>query len=242
MNLCAVFWDVDGTLAETERDGHRVAFNSAFDHLGIDRHWDEVEYGQLLSVTGGAERLLHDMSCWRDPPPDDAQRINLARRIQGLKNDYYAELVRAGRIVLRPGVKAALDDFRQAGLLQAIVTTTSRANVDALLSVNLGGGWQTRFEAVVTGEDVQRKKPDPQAYRLALTQLRCDAAQAIAVEDSPAGMASAVAAGLPTIVVRSHYFPTFDVAPALAVVPDFVNFSSTILAHRSLFGVTPDKR
>jgi len=55
--LEAVIFDVDGTLADTERDGHRVAFNRAFDEFGIDWYWSEPEYGELLAVTGGKERI-----------------------------------------------------------------------------------------------------------------------------------------------------------------------------------------
>jgi HAD superfamily hydrolase (TIGR01509 family) len=230
MTLRAVLWDVDGTLAETERDGHRVAFNQAFVSLGIARHWDESEYGTLLAVTGGAERLLYDMPHWPEAPIQAGQRADLARRIQLLKNDYYAERVRDGHIALRPGVQTVLCECRRANLLQAIVTTTSRTNVDALLSVNLGGDWQALFAAVVTGEDVERKKPDPQAYRMVLAQLHCDPAHAIAIEDSPAGLASAVAAGIDTIIVRSHYFASFDAPAALIDLADFSSVFRTITA------------
>jgi len=54
--LRVVIFDVDGTLAETERNGHRVAFNRAFEHVGLSDRWDEDFYGELLGVTGGRER------------------------------------------------------------------------------------------------------------------------------------------------------------------------------------------
>jgi HAD superfamily hydrolase (TIGR01509 family) len=228
LSLRALLWDVDGTLAETERDGHRVAFNQAFECLGVDRHWNELEYGRLLAVTGGAERLLHDMPNWAAAPSEPGQRLDLARHIQRLKNSFYAELVRGGRIALRPGVREVVSEGRRQNVLQAIVTTTSRTNVDALLSVNLGNDWQKFFAAVVTGEDVERKKPDPQAYLRVLDQLHCEAAQTIAIEDSPAGLASAVAAGIATIVVRSQYFASFDTKAALAEVADFAAVSRLV--------------
>ena len=59
--LQAILWDVDGTLAETERDGHLVAFNAAFEELDIPWRWSEQRYGELLRVAGGFERLLFDM-------------------------------------------------------------------------------------------------------------------------------------------------------------------------------------
>ena len=55
--LEALIFDVDGTLADTERDGHRVAFNQAFDEAGLDWDWTVALYGELLQVTGGKERI-----------------------------------------------------------------------------------------------------------------------------------------------------------------------------------------
>ena len=65
MRLQALIFDVDGTLADTERDGHRVAFNTAFAEQGLDWHWDETLYGELLRVTGGVERMAHYASEYR---------------------------------------------------------------------------------------------------------------------------------------------------------------------------------
>ena len=142
--LRALLWDVDGTLAETERDGHRVAFNLAFEALQIPWRWDETHYGDLLSVTGGRERLLADMARRSDAPGSAAERDALARELHALKNRHYAALVHEGRLPLRPGVAELIDEAESEGLLQAITTTTSRSNADALLSVTLGPRWQQR--------------------------------------------------------------------------------------------------
>ena len=105
MRLQAVLWDVDGTLAETERDGHLVAFNAAFEQLGIPWRWDEHRYGELLRVTGGVERVLHDMQTQSWAPQGLDERIALARRIHKAKNRRYADLVASGALPLRPGVR-----------------------------------------------------------------------------------------------------------------------------------------
>ena len=102
--LKALLWDVDGTLAETERDGHLSAFNSAFESLNLPWRWSEPRYGELLAVTGGYERLLHDMSQRSEAPADAAERAQLARRIHREKNRAYEEIVRRGQLPLRPGV------------------------------------------------------------------------------------------------------------------------------------------
>lgn len=217
--LAALLWDVDGTLAETERDGHRIAFNRAFEALGLPWRWDDARYGELLAVAGGFERLLADFASHADAPRDDAACRELAGRIHKLKNQYYAAIVAAGKLPLREGVAALIDDCSAAGLRMAITTTTSAANVAALLGAHLGRHWRDRFAAVVAAEDAPQKKPDPRVYQVALERLGLAPAQALAIEDSPAGVRAARAAGVPVIVTRSRYFATAPVDGALAVGP-----------------------
>lgn len=217
--LQALIWDVDGTLAETERDGHRVAFNTAFEALGVPWRWDEARYGELLAVTGGRERLLHDMENQPHAPAEATAREDLARRLHRLKNEHYASIVAAGHIPLRPGVADLMADCREAGLPMAIATTTSRSNVEALLGAHLGPQWRADFAAVVCAEDAPLKKPDPQAYLLVLQQLGLRADEVLAIEDSAPGVAACGAAGVPVVVTRSVYFARADVAGALAVGP-----------------------
>ena len=217
--LRAIVWDVDGTLAETERDGHRVAFNQAFEQAGLPWRWDVAYYGRLLSVTGGYERLLHDMRSRPDAPALAADRERLARALHASKNAAYAHLVADGGIALRPGVRALFDECAGAGIRMAIATTTSGSNVEALLGAQLGPDWRDRFDSVLCAEDAPHKKPDPQVYRLALERLRLPAHDALAIEDSPAGVAAAGAAAVPVVVTRSVYFADAPVAGALAVGP-----------------------
>lgn len=217
--LRALIWDVDGTLAETERDGHRIAFNQAFAACGLPWRWGIARYGRLLRVSGGRERLLRDMAARADAPARAAARERLARRLHGLKNELYAARVAAGGVRLRRGVRALMGDCRRAGLPMAIVTTTSRSNVEALLGRHLGHDWTGWFGAIVCGEDVRRKKPDPEAHLRALRVLGLPAPQAIAIEDAPAGVAAARAAGCPVIVTRSRYFARTGRRGALAAGP-----------------------
>ncbi|WP_022981550.1 HAD-IA family hydrolase [Ideonella sp. B508-1] len=205
--LEALLWDVDGTLAETERDGHRVAFNLAFAEAGLPWGWCERRYGELLQVTGGRERLLADMATRADAPATPAAREALARRLHALKNAAYARLVAEDRLRARPGVVGLIRAARAAGLRQAIVTTTSRANVQALLPRLLGPDWADGFDALLCGEDVAAKKPDPEVYTLALQRLGLAPAQALALEDSPAGCQAARAAGVAVLLRPSAYFP-----------------------------------
>jgi HAD superfamily hydrolase (TIGR01509 family) len=211
--LKALLWDVDGTLAETERDGHRVAFNLAFAEAGLDWGWTERRYGELLETTGGRERILADMAAQPGTPVIQHQREALAQRLHGRKNQHYAALVAEGRIQARPGVVALIREAAAAGLVQAIVTTTSRSNVQALLPMLLGPNWAACFSAVLCGEDTVRKKPDPEVYTLALQRLGLAPHEALAIEDSTPGARAAQAAGVPLVLRPSVYFPA-DAPPA----------------------------
>lgn len=215
----AVLWDVDGTLAETERDGHLVAFNRAFEALKVPWRWSEQRYGRLLAVAGGRERLLHDMQYQEAAPADPAERQALAERIHRLKNELYAGIVAGGELPLREGVRELLEDCNRSGIRMGVVTTTSRVNAEALLARHLGDDWKSMFATVVCAEEAPKKKPDPLAYQLALKALQLPSREVVAMEDAPAGVSSAQGAGVPVIVARSYFFAAAAFHGALAVGP-----------------------
>ena len=215
----ALLWVVDGTLAESERDGHRVAFNLAFEACGLAWHWDETRYGELLRITGGRERLMHDMNSRSDAPVLADQREALARAVHARKNVVYANLVREGRIALRDGVMELMQQCRQRGLRMGIATTTSRSSVQVLLEMNLGANWSSWFASIVCGEDVRSKKPDPEVYFRALRELGIGPLQAVALEDSPGGVAAARAADIAVVVTRSFYFANAPIDGTVAIGP-----------------------
>jgi HAD superfamily hydrolase (TIGR01509 family) len=219
MALKALLWDVDGTLAETERDGHLKAFNQAFAALEVPWRWSEQHYGVLLQVAGGRERLRHDMQTSGRGPAGSAARDALAERIHRCKNQCYAALVAAGELTLRDGVRELLDDCARADLPLGIVTTTSRTNVEALLQTQLGSHWENRFASVVTAREAPLKKPHPQAYRIALEALGVRPHEAVALEDAPAGVAATATAGIPVLITRSQYFDATQDSRALAAGP-----------------------
>ena len=219
MTLKALLWDVDGTLAETERDGHRVAFNRAFEACGLPWQWSVERYGELLAVTGGRERLMHDMTTRLDAPTLHDEREALARRVHQRKNALYAEFVSSHGIPLRPGVRELMEQCRTRGIRMAITTTTSKGNVDALLRAHLGAAWAGWFSALVCGDDVARKKPDPEVYVQALKRLGLGPLDTVAIEDSPGGVASARAADVPVVVTRSVYFAQATFEGAIAIGP-----------------------
>ncbi|AFY27904.1 HAD-IA family hydrolase [Cyanobium gracile] len=200
--LSALLWDVDGTLAETEFEGHRVAFNRSFEAAGLPWRWDRPTYGRLLAVGGGHERITAFLEQVEGRTPERGRVEELQRR----KQAFYAALVREGGLALRPGVARLVEEAAAAGLRQAIVTTSGRSAVQALLE-GAPSALGRAFAFWVCGDDVARKKPDPEAYRLALRQLGVmegtKVGGVLVLEDSPAGLAAATGAGLPCLVCLS---------------------------------------
>jgi len=214
----AVIFDVDGTLAETERGGHRVAFNRTFEEFNLDWHWTPERYGELLAVTGGKERLrLHVDTQAQDQlaRPDLDQWI---ARLHQRKTEIYGELALSGHIVLRPGIARLIAELRAAGLRLAIATTTTRACIDSLIKANFGCNTGDIFEVVGAGDQVSAKKPAPDIYQWVLQQLQLPASACLAIEDSAQGLNSARAAGLPTLVTVNAYTADDDFTGALSVV------------------------
>jgi HAD superfamily hydrolase (TIGR01509 family) len=220
--LRALVWDVDGTLAETEHDGHRVAFNRAFAEAGLRWHWDTETYRRLLATTGGKERITR---WWHEVQPHDAEAPDapsIVRALHARKTTHYERLVQQGAVVLRPGVRRLLVDARRQGLVLAIATTTTAANVDALLDATLGRAAHAWFAVVGAGDAVPAKKPAPDIYQHVLRALALPASDCLALEDSAAGVAAATAAGVPVLLTRSRY--TRHEPMAVAVLGDIDGF------------------
>lgn len=211
--LKAIFFDVDGTLAETE-EFHRRAFNAAFVQHGVDASWSVAQYRELLRVTGGKERL---QAYFR------SRGLALSERdlhaLHRTKNELYAENLRSGAAALRPGVLRLMREAREAGLMLGLATTTSEVNIDALLRYQLGPDWKEAFSCVVAGDQVAKKKPAPDVYHRCLALLHTAPDQAIAVEDSPAGVAAAQGAGIAVVATPSVYTAAEDFCAADCLVP-----------------------
>jgi HAD superfamily hydrolase (TIGR01509 family) len=223
MSLRALLFDLDGTLADTERLGHRPAYNRAFKKLGLPFRWGPKLYRKLLRHTGGRERLLqylqhhapdlgeHRAAIERDPRA-------WARSVHALKGRYFQRLVRRGRVPLRPGVARLTAEAAAAGLRLAIVTSASRSTLAPILRHSLGAALVRQFDVLVSARDVARKKPAPDLYLLALARLELEPHECVAIEDSQSGLAAALAAGIATVVTTNDNTVHEDFAGARLVV------------------------
>ena len=215
----ALLWDVDGTLCEAERDGHRVAFNQAFSDFGLPWTWSDSRYGELLPISNVRERLLRDMFLRQDAPVQASVRDALARQLHARKNERYAELLATRTMTLRGGVAALVDECLASGVRLGIVTGTNRSDLDVLLSRRWGGDWSRWFSVVVCGADVECGNPAAEFYVRALQELRLVPLEVVAIEDCPAGAAAARAVDISVVVTRGARFEHARFPGAIAVGP-----------------------
>jgi HAD superfamily hydrolase (TIGR01509 family) len=202
----ALIFDCDGVLADTERDGHRPAFNQAFAEAGLDIVWDEAEYARRLQIGGGKERIASVID-------DRDEVLALHKR----KTALYKEMVQAGKLPARPGIARIVEEAIAAGWTLAVASTSAEESVRAVLEHAVGEANATRF-AVFAGDIVPAKKPDPGIYVLAVEQLGIAPGDGIVVEDSRNGLLAAVGAGLRCVVTVSGYTAEEDMSEAVLVV------------------------
>lgn len=216
--LQALIFDVDGTLADTERDGHRVAFNRAFSEAGLDWNWSVEQYGELLEVAGGKERIQFYLHTERPNFQPAIDRVEWAAELHRAKIKHYRQLVQAGIIPLRPGVKRLMQEAREQGVQLAIATTSAPENVLMLLETTLGRNSPQWFEVIAAGDMVSAKKPAPDVYLYALQAMQLQPEACLAIEDSHQGLQAATQAGLKTVITLNDYTRHHDFSGAALVL------------------------
>lgn len=239
--LQALIFDVDGTLADTERDVHRVAFNRAFRQAGLDWYWDVPTYGRLLKIAGGKERILHYIQT-EAPDVSNIPRTgdyeDLTRELHATKTKIYLDLLDNGEVSLRPGVERLLREARHAGFRLAIATTTTPANVISLLEATLGNDAHRWFEVIAAGDMVPHKKPAPDIYEYVLQKMKLPAGACFAFEDSSNGLRASTGAGLRTIITPTVYTSGEDFSGAFAVLSDL---GEPCWKSRHIAGMRPER-
>jgi len=216
--LCALIFDVDGTLADTE-EFHRRAFNATFAAAGLGWWWNRSTYRELLRVAGGKQRMR---AYAQSEDPDlvgSGDFETLLTALHAAKTRRYDASLREEPLPLRPGIARLFDEAQTAGIRLAIATTTTAANLDALLEPPFGLKWRERFAAVVSGSEIQRLKPQPDVYIEALRQLALAPDECLAFEDSTNGILSAEAAGLAVIATPTWYSLAESLPPTFVSLP-----------------------
>lgn len=229
MSIKALIFDVDGTIADTE-ETHRQAFNAAFLEHGLAWDWSRHEYAELLRTSGGKERLAVYIDSLAAPPQEKARLKGMVQLIHGTKTRIYGELIADGRAPLRPGVARLIGEARAAGLRLGIASTTTSANVSALIGAQFGAEYWNWFEALACGDVVPHKKPAPDIYVRVLGMLRLAAEDCVAFEDSVNGLKSAKAAGLYTVVTPTQWSAGQDFRDADLLLPSLGDAGGVELA------------
>jgi HAD superfamily hydrolase (TIGR01509 family) len=214
--LQALIFDCDGVLVDTELDGHRVSFNQAFREAGLETVWNAERYGQLLSTAGGKERMRRhfDETAW---PAGHADRDALIAQLHRLKTDIFMDLIRTGKLPLRPGIARIVDEAAAEGITLAVCSTSNERAVQAVVDVMLGPARSAKIK-VFAGDAVAAKKPAPDIYLLAAKTLNLAPANCMVIEDSNNGLRAAKSAGMRCIITKSTYTADEDFSLADKVV------------------------
>lgn len=215
--LKALIWDCDGVLAETEKDGHRVAFNRVFEEEGLGVHWDVATYGEKLKIAGGKERMRTIVYA-PDFTKDVGDRDAFIKKMHKRKTDLYMEMIEAGKLPARKGVQRLMREAHAKGIRIAIASTSNVRGVTLIAKHNLGEeifGW---IEHICAGDMVQKKKPAPDIYNMALERLGVAPEEALVVEDTGNGVKAGIAAGCKVLVTRSEYSKGKDFPDAMLAV------------------------
>jgi HAD superfamily hydrolase (TIGR01509 family) len=233
MTLKALIFDCDGVLADTERDGHRVAFNRAFAEQGVNAEWGVERYGELLQTAGGKERMRRhfDETGW--PRSGTAQKSALIAHLHERKSLIFQQLVAGGSLPLRPGIARLVDEAVAAGMKLAVCSTSKRESVLGVMGL-MGPRRKSAFSLVLAGDEVRRKKPDPEIYRLALERLRLKPGECLVVEDSAIGLEAALGAGIACIITTSAYTANETFTGARRVLRDLGDPPGTIVTLEDL--------
>jgi HAD superfamily hydrolase (TIGR01509 family) len=220
--LTTLIFDCDGVLADTERFGHLPAFNATFREFGLPVQWSADEYGRLLQIGGGKERmatLLTPAFVEAAGLPRDAEgQAAAVARWHARKTAIYTEMVAAGSLPPRPGIRRLIAEAQDVGWRLGVASTSAEASVRAILDVAAGPARAGRFDLLLAGDVVARKKPAPDIYQLAVERLGVAPVEVLVIEDSRNGLLAAIGAGLRCLVTVSDYTAKEDFSEAAMVV------------------------
>ena len=222
MNPTLIF-DCDGVLADTERDGHLVAFNQMWREKGVNWQWSLQQYAEKVKIGGGKERMFSlgkddDFRAVYDVPPSDEEWWDIVAAWHKRKSEIYKELIASGALPGRPGVKRLAQEALERGWTLVVCSTSALPSVKAVLNHVIGPQLASQFAGVFAGDMVKNKKPSPAIYNLAVDELNLDPAACVVVEDSRNGLLAAVAAGMTCIITVNELTQNEDFDEAAIVL------------------------
>jgi len=215
----ALIFDCDGVLADTERDGHRIAFNRAFAEAGLADSWDVKHYSRLVQISGGKERMraYFDEAGW---PVPESEHESLIKRLHAAKTDLFMKIISSGELPIRSGISRIVDEAHAADVRLAVCSTSNERAVMEVVRRLLGPERETKFAGIFAGDIVSQKKPDPAIYQFAAKKLDLNPARCVVVEDSRNGLLAATRASMTCVVTQSTYTVDEDFTEAAAVYPE----------------------
>ena len=216
--LKALIFDCDGVLAETERDGHRVAFNSVFEENGISAIWDIEEYGELVNISGGKERMKAYFNEHRNLNSTEQLSGVFIQKLHKRKTEIFMEMGAKGKLPSRLGIKRIIKEAHDDGILLFVCSTSHEKSVSELIKSNLGEEYLNWFTELLCGDIVTNKKPAPDIYNLVKEKYGLKGEECFVVEDTRNGLLAAKAAGMNCIVTPSFYSFNEDFTEADLVV------------------------
>lgn len=219
--LKAIFFDMDGTIIDTEKDGHRVAFNEAFARLGINAEWDVAKYHQLLQIAGGKERMkFFFQGEGKEFLPAEKSIDDFVQQLHLLKTEIFVSLIESSKLPLRPGIKRLMQEAKEKGILIGICTTSNEKAVKAIVNSLLA---DIKIDLILAGDIVANKKPDPEIYLLALQKTGLAGDEVLVVEDSENGLIAGKAAGIKVLVTVNEYTKNENMTGAETVITSLGN-------------------
>lgn len=207
-----ILWDNDGVLVDTEG-----LFYEANQELFAEHNIDlspQLFFDWFLCDNIGAWHLLEQ----RGYSDEHIHQLRIDR------NHRYSKRLQSGKRLILPGVKQVLSALQNRARMG--IVTSSRRDHFNMIHQNLD--LLPHFEFIITEEDYQHSKPAPDPYLLGLKKLALPAQQCIVIEDSPRGLRSATAAGIPCIVIRNALSRHYTFEGALAVVDDHVELMDVL--------------
>ena len=212
---------MDGTIVDTEKDGHRVAFNEAFSRSGIKAEWSVEEYHQLLQIAGGKERMkFYFLNEGRKYISLEKSLDELVQQLHLLKTEIFVSLIENGKLPLRPGIKRIMQEANEKGILIGICTSSNEKAVKAIINSLLK---DVKIDLILAGDIVTKKKPYPEIYLLALQKTGLSGNEVLVIEDSENGVIAGKEAHTKVLATVNEYTKNEDLSRADAVVTSLGN-------------------